>query len=189
MKDDNTPEIKISSDVSDVEKLRKEILNVSGGVDKLVSTTCSLVENLGCVSVASDPVHLDVDKGCCVVSNGVSGEEDSAGRESVPDEDSCCSAKDQNSPEKSVSCVVCGSVDGLKYCGGCKSTHYCSKTCQLSHWSYHSIYCQAIADLDRLEKSKRYADQSVRQNQVDNRTRLKVLKLVGDKPKIRCWLN
>ena len=32
MKDDNTPEIKISSDVSDVEKLKKEICDVSGGV-------------------------------------------------------------------------------------------------------------------------------------------------------------
>ena len=81
---------------------------VSNGVHGLeVSTACHSVENHGGVSVAPDPVHLDVEKNCCVVLGGVSGGKDSGGCESVPDEDSCGTVKDQISPEKSVSCVVC----------------------------------------------------------------------------------
>ena len=99
----------------------------SGGVQESeVSIACHFVENHAGVSVASDPAHLDAKKSCCVVSGGVSGG-DSGVCESVPGDDNCCNVKDQNFSAKSVSCVVCGGVDHLKYCGGCKSTHYCSK--------------------------------------------------------------
>ena len=43
--------------------------------------------------------------------------------------------------------------------------------------------------MEKLEKSKLYGNRSVRQTQVDDGTRRKVLKLVGDKPKFRCFLN
>ena len=49
--------------------------------------------------------------------------------------------------------------------------------------------CGAISELEKLEKSKAYGDKSVRQPQVDDCTRRKVLNLVGDKPKFRCFLN
>ena len=86
-------------------------------------------------------------------------------------------------------CVVCGVTEKLKKCSGCQSTYYCSEKCQHSHWSYHSVYCHAISDLEKLEKCKQYGNQTVRQTQVDDGTRRKVLKLVGDKPKFRCFLN
>ena len=167
--------------------LGKENCVSSGGVCQMKFSTsggCE-VEISDNSLVVQDPVSLD--KSCAV--SGSVGEVVDSGGDSVTDEASCCAVNEHSSPEKQISCVVCGGVDDLKFCGGCKSTHYCSKSCQLSHWSYHSIYCHAVTDLERLEKSKRYKNKSVRQSQVDDRTRLKVLKLVGDKPKIRCWLN
>ena len=102
----------------------------------------------------------------------------------------CSPVKDDTPSKKLVCCVVCGVEDGLKNCGGCKSTVYCSEACQLSHWSHHAIYCAAISDLDQLEKKKRYSSgQSVRQSQVDDCTRRRVLKLVGNKPNIQCFLD
>ena len=152
--------------------------NVSGGVVqvKTVADDVSSVEMHGSSSVVHDSGFA--------VSGSVSKVEDGSTHidQELSDTVEC-------SQEKPISCVVCGGVDGLKYCSGCKTTHYCSKTCQLAHWSYHAIYCHAVSDLERLEKSKRYGNQTVRQAQVDDGTRRKVLKLVGDKPKIKCWLN
>ena len=84
---------------------------------------------------------------------------------------------------------MCGVSEMLKRCSGCHSTYYCSKACQSAHWSHHSGFCGAISDLQKLEKSKRYGNKSVRQPQMDDGTRRKVLKLVGDKPKFRSYLN
>ena len=92
-------------------------------------------------------------------------------------------------PLKEVSCVVCGVVDGLKSCGGCMSTHYCSEACQKSHWSHHAVYCRAVCDLEKLERQKRYKGKSVRLVQVDDKVRRKVLKLVGNKPKVKCFFD
>ena len=94
-----------------------------------------------------------------------------------------------STPPNQFSCVVCGVSEMLKKCSGCHTTHYCSKKCQLEHWPYHSVLCGAISELEKLEKSKAYGDKSVRQPQVDDCTRRKVLNLVGDKPKFRCFLN
>ena len=95
----------------------------------------------------------------------------------------------EETPLKKVCCVVCGGVDGLKSCGGCKSTHYCSKTCQKSHWSYHAVYCRAVSELELLERQKCYAGKTVRQAQVDDKVRRKVLKVVGNKPMIKCFMD
>ena len=154
--------------------------NVSGGVSQVKlsgSGSSGVLES----SVAHDSVLLGMEKNC-VVSGSVSMVEDGS---TVIDQKVSVGC----SQDKPISCVVCGLVEGLKYCSGCKTTHYCSKTCQLAHWSYHAIYCHAVSDLERLEKSKRYGNQTVRQAQVDGGRRRKVLKLVGDKPKIKCWLN
>ncbi len=97
--------------------------------------------------------------------------------------------REETLSKKESCCVVCGAVGGLKSCGGCKSTHYCSEACQKSHWSYHAVYCHAVTDLEKLEKQKKYGDKTVRQAQVDDGTRRKVLKLVGNKPKIRCYFD
>ena len=103
--------------------------------------------------------------------------------------DEGCPPVTDSTPPNQFSCVVCGVSEMLKKCSGCHTTHYCSKKCQLEHWPYHSVLCGAISELEKLEKSKAYGDKSVRQPQVDDCTRRKVLNLVGDKPKFRCFLN
>ena len=74
-------------------------------------------------------------------------------------------------------------------CGKCKMTAYCSKECQKSHQSYHGAYCSAIVDLRKHEMGKLYGTYSVRQGQGDVKTKLKVMKLVGDKPMLSCSLG
>ena len=171
VKDKNTPEIKISSVDVGSDELKKDFCDISGGVGVGVNSP-AVEADLNCC--AEDKDCPSVSKQSC---SGVSGVETS--EEVVA----------KSVGDKAVHCVVCGALDGLKFCSGCKTTHYCSKSCQLSHWSYHSIYCRAVSDLVSLEKSKRCINESVRQSQVDDATRRKVLKLVGDKPKIRCWWN
>ena len=38
-------------------------------------------------------------------------------------------------------CVVCSKQGHFGYCGKCKDPYYCSKACQLNHWSYHKDGC------------------------------------------------
>ena len=77
----------------------------------------------------------------------------------------------------------------MKRCSQCKSTHYCSKRCQKDHRSHHGVYCSAIESLEKFEKDKLYHGYSVRQCQVDFRTKNKLIKLVGEKPVLSCVLG
>ena len=87
-------------------------------------------------------------------------------------------------------CAACGfEGEGVLRCSHCKSTHYCSIGCQLSHRSYHKGYCAAIASLEEVEKDKLYRGFSVRQCQVDFRTKKKLMRLVGEKPVVTCNLG
>ena len=84
-------------------------------------------------------------------------------------------------------CCACGfEGEEVLRCSQCKSTHYCSIRCQLSHRSYHKGYCSAIASLEELEKDKVYRGFSVRQCQVDFQTKKKLIRLVGEKPVVSC---
>ena len=84
---------------------------------------------------------------------------------------------------------MCGSVENVRQCSGCNYTKYCSRKCQKSHHKHHTAYCGAINQLEELEKSKLYGSQSVREIQLDFKNRLKIAKLVGQKPMLRCQLN
>ena len=86
-------------------------------------------------------------------------------------------------------CCVCGKEDGIKCCSNCESTKYCSSECQKSHWSYHKVYCKAISKLVEVEKDKVYQGKTVRQAQLNERTKRKLVKLIGDKPRFRCYLG
>ena len=87
-------------------------------------------------------------------------------------------------------CCACGfEGEEVLRCSHCKSTHYCSMGCQLSHRSYHKGYCSAIASLEQLEKDKFYRGFSVCQCQVDFRTKKKLIRLVGEKPVVSCYLG
>ena len=77
----------------------------------------------------------------------------------------------------------------MKRCGRCKATSYCSKDCQKIHSQYHAVYCSSIKELEKLEKSKLYGDKSVRQSQLDSRREAKMIKLVGERPMVKCNLD
>ena len=92
-------------------------------------------------------------------------------------------------PGNEERCCVCGSEANIQVCSGCKATKYCSKKCQKSHHGHHSVYCNAIRDLEKLEKDKIYKDKSVREKQLDFWKQAKIVKLVGNKPMLSCFLN
>ena len=95
-----------------------------------------------------------------------------------------------NNEDNNLVCCVCGKNENVKRCSGCKVAHYCSKDCQNSHWEYHSVYCQAIVDLQHLERAKLYGTSTVRQpSGLTGRTKRRMVDLVGKKPKIQCWLD
>ena len=87
-------------------------------------------------------------------------------------------------------CCACGfEGEEVKRCGQCKATSYCSVGCQMSHRGYHKTYCSAVSALEQLEREKLYQGFSVRQCQVDFRTKKKLIRLVGEKPVLSCNLG
>ena len=54
---------------------------------------------------------------------------------------------------------------------------------------HHTAYCSAINQLEEFEKERRYGSVSVRQMQLDFKKRLKIAKLVGQKPMLQCRLG
>ena len=86
-------------------------------------------------------------------------------------------------------CCVCETTENVKRCSKCKSTYYCSTECQKSHLEYHSDYCSMIVELKKVELDKLYGDYTVRQKTEDVKTRKKLIKLVGEKPLLKCLLG
>ena len=89
-------------------------------------------------------------------------------------------------------CCVCKSKENVRRCGRCKISLYCSKECQVAHNSQHKGWCSimsGMAELQDIEDTKLYGDLSVRQKQVDGKTRTKMVKLVGEKPMLQCFLD
>ena len=84
---------------------------------------------------------------------------------------------------------MCGKKEEVLRCAKCKMTCYCSKKCQKAHFKHHYPYCTMIEGLMEVEKQKIYGDLSVRQIQVNDKTRKKLIRLVGDKPILRCRLG
>ena len=94
-----------------------------------------------------------------------------------------------STPDTPVVCCGCGSTGVLRCCSSCMCAKYCSVECQRGAWGQHKKICGGIVELERLEKAKMYHNKSVHQNQVSRKIHLKMVKLVGNKPKIRCYLN
>ena len=74
-------------------------------------------------------------------------------------------------------------------CGDCKSARYCSKYCQQQHFPYNVKYCSAITDLEYIERQKLYKEHSVRQEQIYVKIQNKLVKLIGEKPVVKCILD
>ena len=92
-------------------------------------------------------------------------------------------------PSNVECCCVCGETENVKRCSRCKSTIYCSKICQKSHFLLHDPWCMTIESLKRVEMAKRYQDKTVRQCQIDAKTQSKMVRLVGRRPMIKCHLD
>ena len=86
-------------------------------------------------------------------------------------------------------CFVCGRNENVKRCSQCKCAKYCSKRCQKEHWVQHEQICTSIAELQRYETDKIYKNKTVRQNLMDTKTKLKMVKMIGEKPKLLCNLG
>ena len=42
-------------------------------------------------------------------------------------------------------CAMCGALAGkLKRCTACKSVSYCSRECQMAHWTEHKMVCKQL---------------------------------------------
>ena len=85
-------------------------------------------------------------------------------------------------------CTFCLKERKCEQCSGCKSTRYCSKTCQEKDWDYHKPLCQAIGHLtarerEEMDNSGFYTSHLTpkQQNTLQN--------LVGRKCTIHCLLN
>lgn len=50
-------------------------------------------------------------------------------------------------------CFVCRG-DGKLSCSACKLVHYCSKSCQTSHWKYHKVWCKIIVNEKKENNGK-----------------------------------
>lgn len=51
--------------------------------------------------------------------------------------------KNTENPDTSISCATCGTSENcVLLCSGCKSTHYCSKSCQKANWKEHKHLCK-----------------------------------------------
>ena len=94
-----------------------------------------------------------------------------------------------STPVTPVVCCGCGSVGDLRSCSSCMCAKYCSVECQRRSWSQHKKLCGSIVELERMEKENEYRNKSVHQNPVNRKIQLKMVKLVGNKPKIQCYLN
>ena len=98
-------------------------------------------------------------------------------------------AKTVSDPTLTNVCCVCKKSGGTKSCGKCKSTRYCSRECQKEHFRAHKVYCSVISDLEEHELKKLYRDYTVREEEVDVKTKKNLMKLIGEKPMLRCSLD
>ena len=92
-------------------------------------------------------------------------------------------------PSNSDICLSCANLcEKVHRCESCKSGMYCSQTCVENHASDHKVLCSYIQYLEKLEKQKRAF--SVRESsQVNVTVKNTLVKLVGEKPIIKCQLK
>ena len=96
---------------------------------------------------------------------------------------------DADESNKKRCCAVCGVTEKLRRCSYCKATYHCSKKCQVEHYPHHSQYCRWIVELLKLETDKVYQGFTMRQEVLDFKTKRKIVRLVGEKPLLRCFLG
>ena len=110
-------------------------------------------------------------------------------------EESECSSTSMSSHTELVfkKCLVCKREckKKIKRCKDCKSGVYCSSKCREEHKSDHQKLCESIIELEKIEERKKIATVfSVREkNQVKLKLKNNMVKLIGEKPMIKCSVN
>ena len=90
-------------------------------------------------------------------------------------------------------CMMCGGevpADKLNSCVNCKCGRYCSAQCLSSHDS-HAQYCKMICSLESMENQKRMRSEIFVNNdeRLPYKTKLKLIRLVGERPLVKIRLN
>ena len=99
--------------------------------------------------------------------------------------------------EKSHQCSGCLKLDcrtQLLQCSACQSVRYCSVHCQRAHWPKHKVLCKAIKELSERESFKERGlgdaqDRSVYASHITPRQQERIVKLVGRKCVVDCYLD
>lgn len=69
------------------------------------------------------------------------------------------------SPQRCAQCGITGSDFRLRQCAACKQTFYCSKACQVNHWTVHVKQCNQTVGVhtnSAIHRKKCEADKSTR---------------------------
>ena len=99
--------------------------------------------------------------------------------------------------EKSHQCSGCLKLDCLTQllqCSACQCVRYCSLGCQKAHWPKHKVLCQAIKGLSERESLKEKGlgdaqDRGVYASHITARQQERIVKLVGRKCVVDCYLD
>ena len=90
--------------------------------------------------------------------------------------------KAKNTTVTNPPCAMCG-VASFETCTNCMATHYCSKACQVKHWSVHKIPCKespiykANQELAALKKKLAAQEQALG---VDHEETLRTVNVIGN---------
>ena len=74
-------------------------------------------------------------------------------------------------------------------CAQCKSSYYCSKSCQKLHWSTHKVICGSIVELEKQERMKCEQACDFSDSSLGSTGKQKLLQLIGDQCTVKCSLN
>ena len=93
---------------------------------------------------------------------------------------------DPDSKKLSQSCCGCGEVaENVFQCSRCKASKYCSRKCQVDHWSHHKVLCSSIRKLTRDQSEEKTMFPShLLPSQHRN-----LVKLVGERCEVHCKIN
>ena len=84
---------------------------------------------------------------------------------------------------------ACAGENKMLRCAQCKSSYYCSKTCQKLHWSTHKVICGSIVELEKQERMKCEQACDFSDSSLGSTGKQKLLQLIGDQCTVKCSLN